>query len=163
MGVCAPMEDYSTPSAASTIRRRGRPATEVDMDREALGRLIRSRRETQGLTLRGLAERAGVSHAYIGAIENSSNHGNLTLAALSAIAAGLGDELHVSIGPRPPIEYDQGVHAARSDLVRRASIALASLPDDELEQEARILELRAARHVREPEGQPYEPKARRQG
>lgn len=37
-------------------------------------------------------------------------------------------------------------------LVERAALALASLPAEELEQEARILELRAARHARAPAG-----------
>jgi transcriptional regulator with XRE-family HTH domain len=44
---------------------------------------------------------------------------------------------------------------SRLDLVQRAALALASLPADELEQEARILELRAARHTGQPHSADY--------
>lgn len=147
---CAPTEDYSDVGRASTIRRRDHAATHVTMDRELLGRLIRERREAQGLTLRALAERAGVSHAYIGAIEKASNHGNVTVAALDAIATGLGGELSVSLTGPHAGEPFAGLDPNLRDLVQRAALALAALPADEMEQEARILELRAARHVREP-------------
>lgn len=128
------------------------------MDLASLGRSIRREREAQGLTLRALGERAGVSYAYIGAIENATNNGNVTVAALESIATGLGTDLTVGIGAdpiaalRPALD---GLPAHRRDLVFQAAAALASLPEHELQLEATMLQMRAARVVREPAAEPY--------
>lgn len=118
------------------------------MDRFVLGRAVRSARESRGLTLREAAALSGLTYGYIQQIEEPREQTNVTMRALEKLLPALGIELvAVSSGAAAGVD---GLEPAHRALVERAAVALASLPAEELEQEARILELRAARHAREP-------------
>lgn len=54
-------------------------------------------RKRRGLSLRGAAKATGLSHAYIGAIENAEPNANVTLETLETLATGLGARLGVAL------------------------------------------------------------------
>lgn len=114
------------------------------MDRFALGRAVRHARESRGLTLREAAALSGLTYGYIQQIEEPREQTNVTMKALEKLLPALGVELVVSQSEGAGSDV---VDPVRRDLVLRAAAALAALPADELEQEARILELRAQRHT----------------
>lgn len=62
-----------------------------------LGRLIRSKRESQGLTQNELAEKANVDRNYIGMLERGER--NPSYLSLQKIAGGLGIPLNQLIEP----------------------------------------------------------------
>lgn len=139
---------YLLEPSASTVRIHFCWGTPHAMDRFAIGMAVRQAREARGLTLREVAAATGLSFAYIQQIESPRPMTNVTTKALAQLLPALGLDLVVVTPAEVPAA--NSVDPARRDLVRRAALALAQLPDDELEQEARILELRAARYVREP-------------
>jgi transcriptional regulator with XRE-family HTH domain len=61
--------------------------------------VTRQRRAARGLTQLELAERAGVSLQYVTQMESPTAQPNLTLRALSSVAAALGCELHDLLQP----------------------------------------------------------------
>ncbi len=117
------------------------------MDRVSLGRVIRRHREARGWTLRDLGERAGLSHAFIGAIEVARPAANPTIRALGDIFDALGVTAEVRVHDPTEAAVIAVLDAApeRRLLLLAALTALASLPMDELDLEADMLARRAAR------------------
>ena len=64
---------------------------------EILGRIIREKREAQGLTQVELAEKAGVDRNYIGMVERGER--NPSYLSLQKIAKGLGIKVEELIKP----------------------------------------------------------------
>ena len=70
--------------------------------RVALGATIRAERIRQGLTLREVAERAGVTYQYVAAVERALPAANPTLFTVERILAALGLALFVGHQLPPP-------------------------------------------------------------
>jgi transcriptional regulator with XRE-family HTH domain len=66
-------------------------------DAAAVGQELRAARERIGLSQTALADRLGVSPAYISKIE--AGRANLTVGALARISTALGCHLHVELVP----------------------------------------------------------------
>jgi transcriptional regulator with XRE-family HTH domain len=67
------------------------------MEYSAIGRQLRARRTAAGRTVASVAADAGLSVPYIANLENG--RGNPTTAALTRLAAALGLQLHITLGP----------------------------------------------------------------
>lgn len=90
-------------------------------DRMVLGETLRHMRLSQGLSLRTVADRAGVAHSLVSHLEHGRR--NVTLDTLAAIAAALGARIVVDLhrdadatdlaGWIPPIENDRPGVAVR--------------------------------------------------
>lgn len=66
-------------------------APDKQAERNRIGLLIRRERERQGLSLRDLAARCGITHSHIARIESGKY--NVTLDILSKVAAALGKKV----------------------------------------------------------------------
>jgi transcriptional regulator with XRE-family HTH domain len=100
-----------------------------------LGRQLRALRTAAGRTVASVAEDAGLSVPYIANLENS--RGNPTTAALTRLAAALGQRLTISlapidaeaghVAPPPPAEPSASlVRLARTPRFQRATRAMAA-------------------------------------
>ena len=67
------------------------------MEYSAIGRQLRARRTAAGRTVASVAADAGLSVPYIANLENG--RGNPTTTALTRLAAALGLQLHITLGP----------------------------------------------------------------
>ena len=78
---------------------------------EALGALLREERRAAGLSQRDVAERTGVSDAYLSQVERGRHEPSLRV--LTAVASTLGVSLAALLARAGIIEAGDGDHAAR--------------------------------------------------
>ena len=78
---------------------------------EALGALLREERRAAGLSQRDVAERTGVSDAYLSQVERGRHEPSLRV--LTAVASTLGVSLEALLARAGIIEAGDGDHAAR--------------------------------------------------
>jgi transcriptional regulator with XRE-family HTH domain len=78
---------------------------------EALGALLREERRAAGLSQRDVAQRTGVSDAYLSQVERGRHEPSLRV--LTAVAATLGVSLEALLARAGLIEAGDGDHAAR--------------------------------------------------
>ena len=78
---------------------------------EALGALLREERRAAGLSQRDVAERTGVSDAYLSQVERGRHEPSLRV--LTAVASTLGLSLEALLARAGIIEPGDGDHAAR--------------------------------------------------
>ena len=78
---------------------------------EALGALLREERRAAGLSQRDVAERTGVSDAYLSQVERGRHEPSLRV--LTAVASTLGLSLEALLARAGIIEAGDGDHAAR--------------------------------------------------
>jgi transcriptional regulator with XRE-family HTH domain len=88
------------------------------MDRSRLGTEIRALRKARNLTLREVAEVAGVSYQYVSDVENGQ--ANVTLDALESILCAVGGEAVVTVVPAGQ-PRDMAALARLAELIPRVS------------------------------------------
>lgn len=92
----------------------------MSRDRETIAHYVRSLRQSQGLTLRAAAEKAGVSHAYLDSIERCRPNANITIDTLGSVVRALGGNVTLVCGEAEGLTDDEW---ARVALVSRALLA----------------------------------------
>lgn len=120
-------------------------------DREALAHYVRELRMRRGLTLRAAAEFAGVSHAYLDAIEKMRPNANITIDTLGTLIRGLGGQMSIVYGHEDeltPSEWGRVALLTRALVASRRDAALSVVVSAALDMiEARLTQL-------ERQGQP---------
>jgi transcriptional regulator with XRE-family HTH domain len=94
---------------------------------EALGALLREERRAAGLSQRDVAERTGVSDAYLSQVERGRHEPSLRV--LTAVASTLGVSLAALLARAGIIEAGDGDHAARLPGTEAAILGDPDLPE----------------------------------
>jgi transcriptional regulator with XRE-family HTH domain len=94
---------------------------------EALGALLREERRAAGLSQRDVAERTGVSDAYLSQVERGRHEPSLRV--LTAVAATLGVSLEALLARAGIIEAGDGEHEARLPTTEAAIIGDPALTE----------------------------------
>ena len=114
-------------------------------DREALAQYVRELRTRRGLSLRAAAELAGVSHAYLEALEKQRPNANITLDTLGSIIRGLGGQMSILYGHADeltPSEWGRVALLTRALVAARRDAALSVVVGAALDMiEARLAQL----------------------